>query len=221
MTISQSACLSVISCNIRLSYWSPAPSTTTLPISEPHSKIVRMNKLLDKEQAAAVDMTWHDMTWHDISALLNWTWISFFAGSFIITRDTDTNPWIAGLDGSDKKLPIVMVLAWTTVFYQILITYSTAQQQLLIWNRSSQSLVMQNVKNVRRRIDKRRKVNLSSCATTELKCAWKTAWKQLDLELTDPHNNKLRSRKEQQRDFWSQKHKRKTVVDASEFDLPR
>jgi hypothetical protein len=107
----QSACLSVISCNIWLSYWSPAPSTTTLPISEPHSKIVHMNKLLDKEQAAAVDMTWHD-----ISALLNWTWISFFAGSFIITRDTDTNPWIPGLDRSDKKLSIVMVLAWTTVF---------------------------------------------------------------------------------------------------------
>lgn len=121
--------LVVIICNIWLSYWSPAPSTTPLPISEPHSKIVRMNKLLDKEQAAAVDMTWHD-----ISALLNWTWISFFAGSFIITRDTDTNPWTAGLDGSDKKLSIAMVLEWTTVFYQILITYSTAQHSSSYWS---------------------------------------------------------------------------------------
>jgi hypothetical protein len=53
--------LSVISCNIWLSYWSPAPSTTTLPISEPHSKIVCMNKFLDKEQQR--QWTWHDMTY--------------------------------------------------------------------------------------------------------------------------------------------------------------
>lgn len=164
--------LVVIICNIWLSYWSPAPSTTPLPISEPHSKIVRMNKLLDKEQAAAVDMTWHicspqlDMDFflcrqlyhykrYRYQSLDCWTW------------------WIwqeaVHCDGSGMNncfLPDTHH-----------IQHSTAQQQLSIWNSSSQSLVMQNVKNVRRRIDKRRKVNLKLLCNNRTEVCLKNSMK--------------------------------------------
>ncbi len=59
------------------------------------------------------------------------------------------------------------------------IQHSTAQQQLLIWNWSSQSLVMQNVKNVRRRIDKRRKVNLKLLCNNRTEVCLKNSMKTL------------------------------------------
>jgi hypothetical protein len=57
------------------------------------------------------------------------------------------------------------------------IQHSTAQLQLLIWNSSSQSLVMQNVKNVRRRIDKRRKVNLKLLCNNRTEVCLKNSMK--------------------------------------------
>lgn len=152
MTISKSACLSVISCNIWLSYWSPAPSTTTVPISEPHSKIVCMNKLLDKEQQ-------RQWTWHDMTYLLSSIGHGFLPLQAALSLQEIPIPILGLLDSMDLTRSCPLWWFWHeqlffTRYSSHTAQHSTAQQQLLIWNWSSQSLVMQNVKNVRRSIAK-------------------------------------------------------------------